>query len=663
LISPIPNYEGFNITFQTTEDCNLQCSYCFSGDTKILMSDFSQKPIKDIVIGDEVMSFNENAEFGKHRRIYPTLVTKTFKREANTIEISTISGKRVRTTAEHPFLLKNRGWKSANKINKKHEVMCCSIKNVKKIDISSLDYKIGYIIASWLGEGSMFKGIDKRYNTPFRRYRFVVKDVEFIERVKNFLNDIGINFKEHPFLVSKKNNIIIGAVNINKSSEQDKFDTIIQNNFLKNNTQEYLGGFLAGIIDGKGSYNGNIRIFNSSADIIEQSEIALKMFGVRYTFDKPQSTKNKIVAIIRTFAEDTPSLLASIMNVIPRKSYKAVYKKCRGYSDKVDAVLPTGIAETVYNFETESHTYIANEFMVHNCYEINKRRNDLPLDYAKKFIDMILETDDPLKIRGTKDEWVLNQGLILDFIGGDSFMRPKLMDEILSYFQFKAHSIGHRWANRWRASISTNGTLFDNPEVRNLMIKYKGNISVGVSVDGCPQIHDKNRIFPDGSGSMDAILKWWDWYLDYVGIDNATTKATLNKDSIPYIYESIKYLHETMKLKHINMNFIFEEMNLTEDDYQEIEKQFDKSIDYIFEHREDLYVSMFSREFGCATKCEPDKLNTSWCGGGLMPCVTPSGDIFPCFRFTQITMEEGTELLKLGNVFDGWIDADKTTIK
>ena len=97
------------------------------------------------------------------------------------------------------------------------------------------------------------------------------------------------------------------------------------------------------------------------------------------------------------------------------------------------------------------------------CYEINKRRNDLPLDYAKKFIDMILETDDPLKIRGTKDEWILNHGLILDFIGGDSFMRPKLMDEILSYFQFKAHSIGHRWANRWRASISTNGTLFDNP--------------------------------------------------------------------------------------------------------------------------------------------------------------------------------------------------------
>ena len=47
------------VTFQVTEDCNLACTYCLSGDTLITMADYSQKPISDIKIGDVVLGLDE----------------------------------------------------------------------------------------------------------------------------------------------------------------------------------------------------------------------------------------------------------------------------------------------------------------------------------------------------------------------------------------------------------------------------------------------------------------------------------------------------------------------------------------------------------------------------------------------------------------------------
>lgn len=297
------------------------------------------------------------------------------------------------------------------------------------------------------------------------------------------------------------------------------------------------------------------------------------------------------------------------------------------------------------------------------CYEVNKHRADLKLDTAKKFIELIIDTENLLNLKEIGEDNLLNNGLVLDFIGGDSFMRPRLMEDILSYYQYYSILKSHRWATRWRASVSTNGTLF-TPEVKALMNRYKKNMSVGISIDGCPEIHDKNRVFVDGRPSMPEIMKNWDWYYDWCE-GNPSTKSTLNKDSIPYICESIKFLHEVLKFKHINMNFIFEEMNLTEEDYSLLDKQCELAVKYILEHKDDIYVSMFYKELACSAPYrinkESDK-TTGWCGGGLMPCVTPSGKIYPCFRFTKITMDTGIPELTIGDVERGFYNLDNVAL-
>jgi uncharacterized protein len=310
--------------------------------------------------------------------------------------------------------------------------------------------------------------------------------------------------------------------------------------------------------------------------------------------------------------------------------------------------------EAVKNYEGMDITFQVTEdcnLRCKYCYEVDKRPGKLSFDYAKKFIDIILTDPDPIGVKGTDHEWIIQQGLILDFIGGDALMVPELVDRILQYYMYKAGVLQHKWAYRWRASISTNGTLFDNPKVRDFMLKYQKNLSVGVSVDGCPEIHDKNRIWQDGHGTIKDIMKWWDWYLEWVNIENAGTKATCNKDTIPYLFKSIKFLHEEMRLRHINMNFIFEDMRLTQDDLKQLDTEMEKSITYILEHRQDLYVSMFDKCFGIGEPMrEPDE---SWCGSGSMPCLSINGKIYPCFRFSPNTMHSRKLDFYVGDVWNG----------
>jgi uncharacterized protein len=294
------------------------------------------------------------------------------------------------------------------------------------------------------------------------------------------------------------------------------------------------------------------------------------------------------------------------------------------------------------------------------CYEVDKRPGNLPFEYAQKFIDIMLTEKDPIGLLDTETKWLLQRGLVLDFIGGDALMVPDLVDKILRYYQYKAVELNHRWAYRWRASISTNGTLFENPQVRDFMMKYKDSLSVGISVDGCPEIHDRNRIWKDGSGTMKDILKWWDWYMEWTNREFASTKATCNRETIPYLSKSIKFLHEELGLRQINMNFVFEDLRLTQADLALLDQEMEKSVEYVLEHRHDLHVGMFSKSFGLGDAMrEPDK---GWCGSGAMPCLSINGKIYPCFRFTPNTMHNRDLDFNVGDVWQGLIHKDRFQI-
>lgn len=282
------------------------------------------------------------------------------------------------------------------------------------------------------------------------------------------------------------------------------------------------------------------------------------------------------------------------------------------------------------------------------CYEINKRNKTIDPKVVHKFIDCLLDDPDPIGVTGTKDEWMLHSGLILDFIGGDALMEPKIVDDALTYLVQQMTIKNHRWKNNWRASISSNGTLFENKPVRDLIAKWGNNLSIGVSIDGCPAIHDKNRIYaepnPDGSerGSMSKIMEWWPWVKAAMPYTGSQTKATCSKDSIPYLYESLVFMHETLGMSHINQNFIMEATGCTDEDYMLLDEQLEKCMYYLLDHRHELYWSMFDRQGvdkrSDSVQAHDHAADSGQCGSGAMPTIGMTGKIYPCFRWLPHTL-------------------------
>lgn len=294
------------------------------------------------------------------------------------------------------------------------------------------------------------------------------------------------------------------------------------------------------------------------------------------------------------------------------------------------------------------------------CYEINKRPRNIDLDTCKKFINIILKDPDPCGVKeDSQFNWIYNKGICLDFIGGDSFMNVGLLDKICEYFIKQLYLIDNEntllWRGLFRFSISTNGTLF-NDRVKEFCLKYKDSLSIGISIDGCPEIHDLNRVYPNGQGSMHDIIKNWEWFSKEFPYLAQETKATASKNTIPYLYDSLKFMHEELGINYINQNFIMEDMHLTSEDLKEFDRQMEKCVDYCLLHKNDLYWRMLDRiEFANAHLNFGKEWNSKGhCGSGAMPALSIDGNIYPCFRWLSHCQSNNEfHTFKVGSISEG----------
>lgn len=95
-----------NLTFQTSERCSLNCTYCFAAGTKIRMADGSIKGIERVVVGDEVAGFDEKYMPNDPKRFVaniPSKVTATFHRKGEVWKISHHNIENTYVTPEHPI--------------------------------------------------------------------------------------------------------------------------------------------------------------------------------------------------------------------------------------------------------------------------------------------------------------------------------------------------------------------------------------------------------------------------------------------------------------------------------------------------------------------------------------------------------------------------------
>ena len=82
--------------------------YCITPDMRLLGEDLRWKPASEFSVGDDVLGFDENIESGRHGRRYKNanieIITET---DAEVFEVTLESGKVLKVTKEHKFLVSN----------------------------------------------------------------------------------------------------------------------------------------------------------------------------------------------------------------------------------------------------------------------------------------------------------------------------------------------------------------------------------------------------------------------------------------------------------------------------------------------------------------------------------------------------------------------------
>lgn len=280
------------------------------------------------------------------------------------------------------------------------------------------------------------------------------------------------------------------------------------------------------------------------------------------------------------------------------------------------------------------------------CYQINKTCHAMTLDTAKKAIDYLFEHKNDPNFYFYEGDC---QGLIIDFIGGEPLLQIDLISDIIEYFEskFLILDFDDPWILRHVYSIDTNGMLYFDPRVQNLLNKYKNLVAVNITVDGDKDLHDSCRLTLDGKGSYDIAIKA---ALHNLKENNGdSTKITLSPFNIDHTFSAIKNMLE-LGFTQIYVNPAFEEGWTIEHGkilYQELKQLSDWIYDNSLEN--ECFIRIFDEN-----SYNSEREDRNWCGTtDCMLALDYKGDYYTCIRFMASSLGDDVPAKPIGDVNSG----------
>lgn len=285
------------------------------------------------------------------------------------------------------------------------------------------------------------------------------------------------------------------------------------------------------------------------------------------------------------------------------------------------------------------------------CYQTNKQQHFIKLEDAKRFMEYVLFSNSEYCNSSQ------TAGMILEFIGGEPLLAIDIISDICDYTIRRMVEENHPWLYRTKISICSNGTLYFDEKVQKFIRRYTDMMSFAISIDGNKTLHDKCRIFPDGSGSYDLAIAARNHYKQTYHRE-ANTKMTLAPANIQYTHEAVMSLIDN-DYQDIMLNCVFEEGWTTEHAkvyYNELKKIADDCLkdEYIIHN---VSISRFSED-----KYGPQNPNDNQnaCGGlGKMISVNYTGNIFPCIRYMESSLNNAAPEVIVGDLNTGIMGNDK----
>ena len=282
------------------------------------------------------------------------------------------------------------------------------------------------------------------------------------------------------------------------------------------------------------------------------------------------------------------------------------------------------------------------------CYQHNKGTHKMSFEVAKNFIDMILDADERTNtyITSTKCD-----GVIINLIGGEPWLEVDLIDKVSDYFIGELFRRKHPWATKFVFDICSNGLLHFDPRVQAYLKKHISHLGYNISIDGNKDLHDSCRVDLMGNGTYDraiaGVKNFTEVFKGYMG-----SKMTIAPGNVDKVFDAVAFMIGDSGYKNINLNCVYEE-GWTVEHARTLYWQLHQLTNWL--HQENLLdktrLSLFTEQCG---KPLTQNDTQNWCGGtGLMLAVDYKGDIFPCLRYMESSVNNKVPAYVIGNVDDG----------
>lgn len=321
---------------------------CFPGKTKVLMEDYSFKPIKEILIGERV--FTHTGLLKK--------VTKLFKRkwQGRTYKIYPLGNfQEIECTPEHPILTQ-RGWIKSEELTKQDYIFIPFKNTWKDASVYELeqDPDFLWVLGIYLAEGSL----------DYLRVNFSIdaKRQDIVDKIVRTMSKYGANVKIYP---KPKNHVI--TVRLQGKKWYDLFlelgnkicDKKRINKRLMLIDPELQWHIFKGWEDGDGLDNP---IKNRQSIKTTSLELAEQMLNI--------AINNKIFATLTTNQQKNRRRAYAISYVHKSKDSYRRFATKDGIFVKIQKIqkIKQYMGEHVYNIEVEDdNSYLVNGYAVHNC--------------------------------------------------------------------------------------------------------------------------------------------------------------------------------------------------------------------------------------------------------------------------------------------------------
>ena len=284
------------------------------------------------------------------------------------------------------------------------------------------------------------------------------------------------------------------------------------------------------------------------------------------------------------------------------------------------------------------------------CFE-GKKNNDLMLISD---IEQIVDFIESVKKSGIPYD---KKDIQVDFNGGETLLNKKFILEFIK----KTRNLDYKY------TMTTNGILVDQ-ELIDLLNEY--NINIQISLDGQKESHDLNRVFYNGEGSFNTVLRKLKELQEKCPNITINIACVITPDTVQNFSQNIKFLLEN-GFYDIGTN-VCSDYEWTEDDYKVYKKELSIVGDlYIKSIEENNYFSFTPFRYKIENALKGLKKGKCDAIKGQL-AILPDGKILPCGVFIGCENEKdfyigdikkGLDNKKMNKFFDDLTQIDYSFCK